>query len=259
MKIKNTQHIVTKIWIWTTALFIALGLLSVFSNNKNLPFEFFLMASIGAGVLALISSSRAKQFDNLLEELETNRILVRWFFTRDEWSEYAEYNYQRNKSKIYKSIKEGIIFFIILFVCFIFLKKILFTNSNTTLALIIIASFTMPFLRFSVLLYNNLSRNLTKTGYIAGYVFLSTDSVLLNGDFHNWTSMDSRLEKITYVDSGIPTIISLTYSRPAGRGSREIISIKIPVPTREKAKIKEIIDELARANTSMWHQVKIMN
>jgi hypothetical protein len=251
MEIKNSQWKVVRIWAWLTAVFAAVCFLPSFIDmegmikgdiftvhdvNERITLIRFFAGFFGSfGIIALIFySKRARQLDGLLKG---NDVLARWFFSTEEWLQYAEYDYQEDKST------KTTLFYVITSLSLIIGIVLSIISGDILFLYIMLGLIVILAIAAFGSIYVGRKINLARTGY----VLISTKSVLLNGAFHNWTSIGARLENVTYIDNVSPTIIALEYSFLSSSG-RQGVAIRIPVPTKEREKVTQIIGEIRRAN-----------
>jgi hypothetical protein len=229
--IKNNYWTTVKVWIFLTTVFTTLSVSIKLLYND--PDSYILMYISFLSIDALqLYLKKARQFDQLLK---SNDVLARWFFIKEEWSQYIN----KYENTVLSAITEGGLQFLIInvFVVFVVYDQGIVANPYIAFALLIITEL------ITICIYINLAKGYTTA--MTAYVLLSTQSVSINGDFYTWSG-NNRLEKVIYIDNILP-VISLTYSSPSKFG-RTNDTIKIPVPTREKGKVGKIIDELPRVS-----------
>jgi hypothetical protein len=229
--IKNNYWTTVKVWIFLTTVFTTLSVSMKLLYND--PDSYILMYISFLSIDALqLYLKKARQFDQLLK---SNDVLARWFFIKEEWSQYIN----KYENTVLSAIPEGCLQFLIInvFVVFVIYDQGIVANPYIAFALLIITEL------ITICIYINLAKDYTTA--MTAYVLLSTQSVSINGDFYTWSGIN-RLEKVIYIDNILP-VISLTYSYP-NKFCRANGTIKIPVPTREKGKVGKIIDELPRVS-----------
>jgi hypothetical protein len=242
--IKNHYWTTVKIWIFLTIVSITLSIndMKVHDGDSDyIPYE---LAFVFTGmVMLLIYSKLARQFDQLLKR---HNVLVHWFFTKEEWSQYVKYE-NRIRSVVTYLIESKEILNTNFFLTLISYREGIVANPYIAFALLIIANL----ITIGLTSYMSRIKNLAK-GYSIAYVLLSTELVSLNGRIYCWTescilwSGGNRFERVIYIDDIIPPVISLIYSSPGSKGSRDDHKIDIPVPVREKGNVGRIIDEITR-------------
>lgn len=253
MEIKNTQWPVVRIWSGLTAVFLAVCFLPAFIHKDMIKGDVFAVHNIieiitvirifsgffaSFGIIALfIYSKRARQLDELLNGKD---VLARWFFSKDEWLQYAEYDYQEDKAA------KTSLFYLISGITLIIGIVLSISSSDILFIYIMLGIIAMIAISAFGSIYAGRAMNLAKTGY----VIISTQSALLNGAFHNWASIGARLENLTYIDDVTPTIISLEYSFPV-RSGQQVVTIRIPVPLKEREEVMPIIDKIIRTSNKL--------
>ena len=239
MNVTNSQRKVIKIWSWLLAFFIGLCFLPAIADLDMMDIGFAIIFLSGFCVIVciiviVIYVQRAKQFDELIND---KNILARWTLSPQEWSQYAEYDYQEDKNgKLALFYLISVISLVIGILLSVLSQDILFFY-------IILGIIAMTGITACLSIYLARKRNQTQTGS----VILSIHSVLLNDEFHNWTSMGAKLESLTYIDDTKPTIIALEYSFPSREG-RSDYTIRIPVPSSEKNNVIPILKTIIAAN-----------
>jgi len=164
------------------------------------------------------------------EHLLTGEVLVHWKYANDFWKRYAEDEYKRDISskKVLFFITAGwAILFAILFPLFDPESGIFVTYALGILILIIgivaYLSVLIPYRR-------NLSQK--------GEAIISMTGVYLNGQLHSWNVAGMKLDSVAFVDGEEPHYIEFVYS-----GEISGCPVRVPVPTGEDKKAREIVAE----------------
>jgi hypothetical protein len=239
MEIPNSQRKVVKIWSWLGVFFFALCFLPAMTDMDMMQKGFAIVTLSGFAVVVClivvaVYAQRAKQFDELING---NNVLASWTLSSQEWSSYAEYDYQKDKTAKLQ------LFYLITVISLVIGISLAVISQDILFIYIILALIAVMAITAALSIYFGHRKNLTQTGY----VIISPFSILLNGDFHNWTSLGASLESLTYIDDLIPPVIELTYSFPS-RVGREEATVRIPVPDKEKANVRRILEAIIAAN-----------
>lgn len=221
-------------WIITAAAILAVVIpfLLDIENSTGLILVVvagFLLAIIGL-IIAIIYQMRAAKLDSILKG---DNLLAQWTYTPDEWQQFAEEEYQRQK-------KNNLTLFIIItivtailgFGFWLFNRKmgmVIFLTVLGALALVgLIAWFTA--------FYNH-----RQNKRIQGQAFFTPDAVYINRQLHDFKSMMSKLEK-TELKGDSQQYIEFTYSAPT-RNGRQNYEARVPVPRGKEQEARELVQK----------------
>jgi len=239
MEIKNTQREIVRIWTWITLFFLAVGAYPIIKQNDFDEISMLLlslsvfMVIIGL-VIVLVYRVRAKRLDELISGTD---LLAHWNFTAQEWQAYVAYDYGKRRATML------ITFYVI--GGMLMTVGIIGVLVTVDYLFLIVCTGITAFV--GLLMYTVLAWNKARLTGKPGFVLLSTKSVLLNGVFHNWTSLRARVEKVIHTTEVSPSVITLEYSMPAKNG-RTYTEIRIPVPLSQTKQASEIAEKIRAAN-----------
>ena len=221
-------------WIITAVAVVAMVLAFFFDVERNT----FLILVIVAGLLlaiigfiiAIVYQIRAGKLDSILNG--ENR-LARWTYSPDEWQQYADEEYQRQKSSNIKTFLIVSGTSILLTLIYGMIKK-----PNWALLLVILFGTTVliAFVIWITTIYNH-----RQNKNIQGQAYFTPDAVYLNRQLHDFRGMGARLEKAE-LKGETQQYIEFTYSVPT-RYSRQDQQVRVPVPRGKDDEARKLVEK----------------
>ena len=203
-----------------------------------------ILAFIGL-IVALIFMAWARKLDKMLKG---ENLLAHWTYSQDEWQQYAEEEYKRQKSRNMKQfIMVAIASLVIGVGCVVLIQR----NGLWFLLAMIVLIALEGLIAWFTADYNHRQNKKSQ-----GQAFLAPDAVFITNHFHNLKSTGYRLEKVELKGDSQP-YIEFIYS---GRSQRETVSINplntghardnyyvtVPVP---QGKVDEAIKVVEKYNS----------
>lgn len=229
----NPQRTTAQIWLVMFFAFLSIGATPFMIEMDMMRYGFaIIFFSLFLCIVAIVSSlvyfKRAAELDHLLTGKE---LLAHWTYTPQEWQQYSETEFQ-----IAKSEKVPLLILtnsIMLGIGFIFLVtdpaggKYVFMVMGILALILSMLVYFLPRLRHQ----HNLKS--------LGEAFIGTSSAYLNGIFHNWNMLGSRLEKVVIL-SGSPLLFAITYSFVT-RAGRQEETLRIPIPHGQEKSAQDLV------------------
>jgi hypothetical protein len=198
LKPPNPARITSNVWWGITAASIFViflpGIIGVDGFNGGFAVSFlgFFLVIMGV-IIAVIYMRRASTLDNIFEG---KNVLAHWTYPRDEWIEYAEKEYKRDRAgKKQLFIVIAVIALVIGIIFFLADHKGGLWVLAMMVALIAILAFTAWFTAW----YNH--RENIK--YL-GEAYITPDAVYLNRQLHIWDGLGSWLASVKIKDDTSP-------------------------------------------------------
>jgi hypothetical protein len=197
---------------------------------------------VGGGMLGLVSFITAFMFrsrDRARERLRAGKdLLVRWSYTEDEWRPFAhvEYLRQRAEKKMLLWILGGVVAVTTVICTLIELRF------GVWIACILGGTWVLCWLASRAALR---PYRINEVG-APPEALISADGLLLGADFHVWRGWRNKLEEVG-LDEGPPLQVMIEYSMPAGRGRRNSVTAKVPVPRGKEEEAVLLLQRLERA------------
>lgn len=193
---------------------------------------FFIFLS--AVVTAVIFWQMAKQEAKIVKG---ENLLVHWRYSEEEWKDFT-----KNEYKIDRGYKIMLLKIIIFFAFLFGIGFWIYDHENgiyvfyTMLGLIALITAVAYYS-----IYAACRRKLTHHGE----VYISTDGVIINGQFHSWKIFGARLENVVYNIKTKPKYLEFEYSTIARYG-RQSNYVRVPVPKNEEKNAPKIIGQIKK-------------
>lgn len=244
MEGKNPQKTVAVVWLIIAAVMLVVMIAPWLMDADMMSWGYgvsmvALIMLITALVVTWMYFSRAATLERMLSG---DGLLARWSYQDDEWSQYTEEEFERQKKA--KLGTFGLVAGIMLLVgvgFFIFEphggRYVLLTMLGIGL---IIGSIVFVVPRI------NYARNRRAIGQSeqGPEVLISPSAVYLNRSLHAWNSFGGRLENVR-LQQGTSWLIEITYSYPSRHG-RQNETIHVPVPRRHEREAQSVVEALQR-------------
>lgn len=190
------------------------------------------LALIGL-IIASLYMIRAKKLNRIFQG---DKLMAHWTYSSDEWQQYAEVEYQRQKDsnrKLFMMVS------IVAIVCV--LGFWIFNNSSGAIAFFAVLGVIalIGFISWFVTYYNY-----KQNKNIHGQVYLTSDAVYINRQLHDLKGFGSKLEK-TELKEDLQPYIEFTYSVPTRHG-RQNQEVRVPIP---QGKYDEALKLVEKYNT----------
>jgi len=231
----NPARTTATVWWIITAVAI-LGIfapeffgLKMFSGGAAISAVCILLAITGL-IVALVYTARAGKLGKILNG---SGLLAHWTYSQDEWQQYAEEEYQRQKSS-----SKGL--FIIIAVISLVIGIVFFVADPrygkwvffSMVGLIALIAFVAWFTAF----YNHQQNKNNR-----GEVFFTPDAVYINQQLHDFKSLNAKLENVTLKGKG-QQYIEFTYSAPTRTG-RQDYQARAPVPRGKDEEARKLVEK----------------
>ncbi|MCX5994076.1 MAG: hypothetical protein NT177_07675 [Chloroflexi bacterium] len=210
-------------WIITAASVLAIFIIpqfisiKIYSGGVAIASICILLAIIGI-IVAIIYTIRAKRLDRILKE---DNPLAHWTYSPDEWQQYTEEEYTRQKAgKKTMFIIIAIATLVIGFGYWIFKPTVgqwVFIAMAGVIALTGFLTWFFPY-------YNHRQNKNSQ-----GQAFFTSDAIYINRRLHDFKVMGSKLETIE-IKGEQQKYIEFIYSIP-GRHGRQRQEARVPIPS----------------------------
>lgn len=190
-----------------------------------------IMVAITGIIVTVIYARRARLLDRILDG---ENLLAHWTYSRQEWNQYAEKEFQTEKKEkrmLFYMVAGFALFFGILF--FIFDREGGLWVLISMLGLIALIAFVAWFAA-----WYNYSQN---KKYL-GEAYITGDAVYLNRQLHTWRGLGARLESVVLAEKESGQLLAFTYSLPTRMGRQEY-TVRIPVPTGQEKAAKKLAEK----------------
>ena len=196
-----------------------------------------MLTAITGLIVAIIYTKMAGRLDKILKG---ENLLAHWTYSADEWQQYTEEEYKRQKSA-----NKGL--FIIIAVIALVMGTIFLIVDHragqwvflTMIGLIVLIGFVAWFTAF----YNH-----QQNKHTLGQVYFTPDAIYLNRQFHDFKSMWAKLESAT-LKGKTNQYIEFTYSAPTRTG-RQNYEARVPVPRGKEEEAPKLVEKY-RQNINM--------
>lgn len=188
-------------------------------------------------VSALIFGKVTRAQDKLMADSTSQ--LAHWNYSREQWAAYAEYDYRENKKT------KMMIFYVITGFAVFF--GILFSAMDPEVAPVILSVMGGLIVLIGGVAFLSISLSHSFNKKNSGEAIISLNSVYLNGQFHAWNMLLSRLDQVSLTQEGGMEVLFLSYSTPA-RGGTNTYEVRIPVPLGMEKEAKKVLDTLKTHN-----------
>jgi hypothetical protein len=188
-----------------------------FSGGFAISTLSFFLAITGI-IVVVIYLKRAKVLDRILQG---ENLLAHWTYSPDEWSRYAEKEFQTERKEkwiLFYIVAGFALFFGILF--FIFDHKAGMWVLIAMLALTALIAFVAWFTAWY---------NYRQNKKYLGEAYITSDAVYLNRQLHTWRGLGARLESVNLIQDKAQQLLAFTYSAPTRTG-RQDYTARVPVP-----------------------------
>jgi hypothetical protein len=231
---RNPPQITAIVWWIVTAIsllgiFITLLVDTDISSGGVLIVVTCILLAITGVIIAIIYSIRAEKLGRILRG---DNLLVHWTYAPDEWQQYAEEEYTRQRASN-KTL--FIIITIVTTVCGF--GYWIFNPSIAQWALIVMAGVIAltGFIAWFTPFYNHRQNKNNQ-----GQAFFTNHAVYINRQLHDFTGLGSNLEK-TEIKGDQQQFIEFTYSAPT-RSGRQTYQARIPVPQGKEVEARDLVD-----------------
>ncbi len=183
---------------------------------------------ITAIIVGLVYGGRARKLDRMLAG---EGLLVHWTYSPDEWRQYAEKEYQAEKSA------KRTLFFIIS--GFALLAGIIALIANPEAGKWVLAVMLALIAIIGLLAWFTSWYDHRQNLKYLGEAYISKDGVYLNKQLHLWNQLGAYLGSVEYVEE-TPPLLVFSYFMPTRTGLEER-DVRVPVPHDQKAKANEVL------------------
>ena len=193
--------------------------------------SFFLVISFAltSGILA----SMARRLNTVFYD---NKILAHWEYNKEEWLEFSEEEFKKQKSEKWA-------LFILIAVITILVGGI-FTIIHRDAWKVLLSVFTgLLFILAMTVLITTKGKHARDNKNLKPEVYISLNGIYLAGDFHIWDFLTSKLEVASFDEIKSQIIIDYSYMTRTGT-DHSIVRIPVPLSKIEDAKI--IVDKLRK-------------
>jgi uncharacterized membrane protein HdeD (DUF308 family) len=203
----------------------------------------FALAAFGVfmvimGVVSVIIFGKvARAQDRLMADTASQ--LAHWSYPKEQWETYAEYDHREDKKT------KKMIFYII--TGFAVLFGILFSAMDPEVAPVILSVMAGLVILMGFVAYLSVTLSHSYNQKHPGEAIISLNSAYLNGQFHAWNMLLSRLDKASLAKEEGMEILSLSYSAPA-RGGANHYEVRIPVPLGKEKEAEMVLHALKTHN-----------
>jgi len=189
-------------------------------------FSFFIAVS---GIITfLIFIGRARSLDRVF--LGEN-LLAHWTYDPEEWKKYTETEYKTERREKWH------LFYLVAGIALIIGIIFLIVDNEAGLIVFLVMLGLIALIAFVAWFtsWSNYRRNKKKPGEI----YISGDAIYLNGQYHTWKGMGSKLRSVLLSEKDGQQQLAFTYSFPARTGIEEY-TVRLPVPAGQEKTAEEI-------------------
>jgi hypothetical protein len=189
---------------------------------------FLVVAGAVTGVFYWVRSATLQRI------LAGQNLLVHWRYEPGQWQRYAEAEFERNKAD-----KRSLFWLIAVIMAVVgtvfyigdpeggFWVVVVLTG---LLALLAILAFVVPRLDYN------------RNRQSVGEALISPEGVYLNGRFHIWNRLGSRLTSVSLVE-GDPAAIEFEIAYPSRTGT-QVYTVRVPIPRGQEEVAQQVIAHL---------------
>ncbi len=170
---------------------------------------------------------------------DTASQLAHWTYSKEQWETYAEYDHRENvktKKMIFYIITGFAVFFGIMFSAM---------DPDVAPAILSVMGGLIVLMGFVAYLSVTMTHSYNKKH--PGEAIVSLNCAYLNGQFHAWNMLLSRLDKASLAKEEGMEVLSLDYSAPA-RGGANYYEVRIPVPHGKEKEAAKVLEALKTHN-----------
>ena len=229
-------QIVCWIFVLISGLMVASGILGMDAFKTYGAGPALIFVGLILGLTCFISVFMFRSRDRCRRLLrEGDHLIARWSLPEDEWRAFAHTEYEKNRAekKLMLWIL-GVVVIIAVIVCTLI-------NPNFGVWMLCI----LGGIWFLCLGASRLALRPYKTNERspAPEARIREDGLLLGATFHIWKGWGNRLEHVK-ISEGPPMQLDITYSVPAGRGSRTTMIASVPVPEGKEQEATKLARQL---------------
>jgi len=230
----NPEQTTAIVWWIITAVSVFVLLIPQFVDIKmysgGVPIAIIciLLAIIGL-IIAIIYTIRAGKLGRILKGVN---LLAHWTYSPDEWQQYTEEEYKRQKANNRKLfIIITVVTLVFGFGYWIFNPKI---GQWAFVAMAVVIALT-GFIAWFTVLYNYRQN---KNNH--GQAFFALDAIYINRQLHDFKGMGSKLEKAEI--KGDQQYIEFAYSVPTRTGRRKQ-EARVLIPRGKEAEARNLVEK----------------
>jgi protein-S-isoprenylcysteine O-methyltransferase Ste14 len=234
-KLPNPPRTTSNVWWIITALAIfgifapELFGLKMFSGGAAISVVCILLAITGL-IVALIYMARAGKLDKILKGSD---LIAHWTYSPDEWQQYTEEEYQRQKSG-----NRGL--FILIAVISLVIGIIYFIadhrNGQWVLLTMVGLIALMAFVAWFTAYYNHRQNKQNR-----GEAFFAPDALYINRQLHDFKGLGAKLENVA-LKGDSQQYIEFTYSAPTRTG-RQDYQARVPIPQGKDDEARTLVEK----------------
>ena len=188
-------------------------------------------------VSVIIFGKVARTQDRLMADTASQ--LAHWTYSKEQWEAYADYDHRENVK-----VKKMIVYIIAGFAVFF---GILFSAMDPEVAPVILSVMGGLIVLMGFVAYLSVTMTHSYNKKHPGEAIVSLSSAYLNGQFHAWNMLLSRLDKASLAKEEGVEVLSLSYSAPA-RGGANYYEVRIPVPYGKEKEAAKVLEALKTHN-----------
>lgn len=231
----NPPRSTARVWWIITALSV-LGIfipqlidIKMYAGGAAIVVVCILLAITGI-IVSIIYSIRARKLDNILRG---DNLLAHWIYSPDEWQQYTEEEYTRQKAG---NRTLFIITAVVTLVCgsgyWIFNRTIGYWAFIAVAGVIAVTGFVAWFTPY----YNHRQNKIGQ-----GQALFTRDAVYINRQLHDFKGLGSKLEK-TEIKGERQRYIEFSYSMPT-RNGRQTYEARVPVPLGKEDEARDLVEK----------------
>jgi hypothetical protein len=189
-----------------------------------------ILLAITGLIVALIYMARAAKLDRILKG--TN-LLAHWIYSQDEWQQFTNEEYTRQKSS-----NKGL--FIMISVISIIIGIAFFVADRRNGIWVLLSMIGLIGL-MALVAWFTAFYNRRENQKRLGEVYITPEAVYINRQLCDFTSLGAKLEK-TELKGDPPRYIEFVYSAPTRTG-RQRYDTRVPVPGGKEKEARELVDK----------------
>jgi hypothetical protein len=189
---------------------------------------------IPSGIItAVLYGIRALTLQNILSG---KSLITHWTYASEEWKEYTEDEYVREKSA-----KMGL-FYVLIFFCILIGGGLFVLAEDKEAAGIVLAMLAGLVIFIRILIAFTTKNTYDSNKKYLGEAYISRNGVYLNKSFHSWNFL-SQLEGARIDET--EKILEIEYST-LSRQDKYYASVRIPIPSGKKEEARDVVKELMK-------------
>jgi Ca2+/Na+ antiporter len=231
----NPPRTTATVW-WVITSLAAFGIIAPFtfdldcmSGGCAIAFLCFFLTIVGV-ITAIIYQRRAMALDKILYGKD---LLARWTYSADEWKQYADGEYRRERSG-----KQSLFLLIAVIALIIGIGFVIF---NPEAGLWVLATMGGLIALIAFVAYFTPWYNYRQNLRYPGEVLIAPNGIYYSRQLHLWDRFGTNLARAEYKEDVQP-YLEIVYEEATDPGMREY-EVRVPVPAGKEGEARELVEK----------------